>query len=507
MAFVLYKHPLEKGVVLNDYRNTIIYSLYNAMINNRLTEKTQQAEPPFIVGQSSYSRMFGPMNVYQSVAVCHNGKISEGLEAVLIENERVKKYGFTESELERLKKVLLSQMKQLYNERDLQKSIRYAQEYTRNFLMTEEPVPGIEKEFEYYKAFVPEISMEEVNALAQKWITPENRVVVVNAPEIEDTKVPSEEEIFALLEEVEKSPVQPYEDVVSDVPLIADEPWPGKVLNEMSIEKVDAVEWILENGATVVVKTTDFKEDEILFSAWSPGGTSLYDVDDDVSADLAATIMTMSGNTQFEKITLDKMLSAKVFSLTPYVSQIREGFNGNASVKDIEALLQMVYLYFTQPRFDETSFNSYMSRMTGILQNKSASPEAVFQDSLAVILSNYHERSRPMSVELLAEADFARIKQIAEERFRNAADFKFFFVGKIDTSRLKPLVEKYIGGIPYLEENENWRNLHIKPPAGVVEKTVKKGSEDKSIQYIVFHGDLDYSSTNAIEQDAVCKIL
>ena len=507
LAFVLYKHPLEKGVVLNDYRNTIIYSLYNAMINNRLTEKTQQAEPPFIVGQSSYSRMFGPMNVYQSVAVCHNGKISEGLEAVLIENERVKKYGFTESELERQKKVLLSQMEQLYNERDQQKSIRYAQEYTRNFLMTEEPVPGIENEFEYYKAFVPEISMEEVNALAQKWITPENRVVVVNAPEIEDTKVPSEEEIFALLEEVEKSPVQPYEDVVSDVPLIADEPWPGKVLNEMSIEKVDAVEWILENGATVVVKTTDFKEDEILFSAWSPGGTSLYDVDDDVSADLAATIMTMSGIAQFEKITLDKMLSDKVFSLTPYVSQIREGFNGNASVKDIEALLQMVYLYFTQPRFDETSFNSYMSRMTGILQNKSASPEAVFQDSLAVILSNYHERSRPMSVELLAEADFARIKRIAEERFRNAADFKFFFVGKIDTSQLKPLVEKYIGGIPYLEEKENWRNLHIKPPAGVVEKTVKKGSEDKSIQYIVFHGDFDYSSTNAIELDAVCKIL
>ena len=197
--------------------------------------------------------------------------------------------------------------------------------------------------------------------------------------------------------------------MVSDVPLVADEPWPGEVLNEMSIEKVDAVEWILENGATVVVKSTDFKDDEILFNAWSPGGPSLNDVEDDVSADLAATIMPMSGIAQFEKLTLDKMLSDKVFTLTPFVSQIREGFNGSASVKDIETLLQMVYLYFTQPRFDETSFDSYMSRMTGILQNRSASPEAVFQDSLAVILSNYHERSRPMSVELLAEADFARI--------------------------------------------------------------------------------------------------
>lgn len=507
VAFVFYKHPLEKEKVLSDYRNFIIYDLYNNMINSRLAEITQQPEPPFIVGQSSYSGMFGPINVYQSVAVCHNGKIIEGLEAVLLENERVKKFGFTESELERQKKALLSQMEKSYNERNQQKSVGLAQEYTRNFLMTEEPVPGIENEFEFYKAFVPGIALEEVNALAQKWITPENRVVVVNAPEIADTKVPSKEEIFALLEEVEKLPVEPYQDVVSDVPLVADEPWPGEVLNEMSIEKVDAVEWILENGATVVVKSTDFKDDEILFNAWSPGGTSLYDVEDDVSADLAATIMTMSGIAQFEKITLDKMLSDKVFTLTPFVSQIREGFNGSASVKDIETLLQMVYLYFTQPRFDETSFDSYMSRMTGILQNRSASPEAVFQDSLAVILSNYHERSRPMSVELLAEADFARIKEIAEERFRNAADFKFFFVGKIDTALLKPLVETYIGGIPYLEEKENWRNLHIVPPAGVVEKTVKKGSEDKSIQRIVFHGSFDYSSTNAIELDAVCKIL
>jgi zinc protease len=244
-----------------------------------------------------------------------------------------------------------------------------------------------------------------------------------------------------------------------------------------------------------------------LFSAWSPGGTSLYDAEDDVSADFAATIMSMSGIAGFDKITLDKMLSDKVFSLSPYVSQIREGFNGSASVKDIESLLQMVYLYFTQPRFDETSFQAYMSRIEGILQNRSASPEAVFQDSLSIILANYHERARPMSAELVHEANFKRIRQIAEERFRNAADFKFFFVGKIDTAQLKPLVEKYIGGIPYLDEKESWKNLGIDPPAGVVEKTVKKGQEDKSIQYIVFHGDFNYSSEKAIELDAVSRIL
>ncbi len=507
MAFVLYKHPLEKSKTIADYRALIMHSLYNAMINNRLAEKTQQADPPFIVGQSSYSGMFGPINVFQSLAVCHNGKIEEGLKAVLLENERVKKFGFTETELERQKKALLNNIEKAYNEREQQKSISYAQEYTRNFLMTEDPIPGIEKEFEYFKTFLPEISLEEVNALAEKWITEENRVVVINAPEIEGMKVPGKEEVFALLEEVEQTEVEPYDDAVADVPLISDEPWPGKVLNEKKQEKVNAVEWTLENGATVVVKPTDFKEDEILFSAWSPGGTSLYDADDDVSADFAATIMSMSGIAGFDKITLDKMLSDKVFSLSPYVSQIREGFNGSASVKDIESLLQMVYLYFTQPRFDETSFQAYMSRIEGILQNRSASPEAVFQDSLSIILANYHERARPMSAELVHEANFKRIRQIAEERFRNAADFKFFFVGKIDTAQLKPLVEKYIGGIPYLDEKESWKNLGIDPPAGVVEKTVKKGQEDKSIQYIVFHGDFNYSSEKAIELDAVSRIL
>lgn len=507
MAFVLYKHPLEQAKTLADYRQSITHGLYNSMINNRLAEKTQLAEPPFIVGQSAFSSMFGPVNVYQSVAVCHNGKIEEGLTAVLLENERVKKFGFTETELERQKNTLLNNIEKAYNEREQQRSISFAQEYTRNFLMTEEPIPGIENEFEYFKTFLPEITLEEVNALAEKWITKENRVVVINAPEIEGVKIPDETEIFALLEKVEQTEVEPYDDAVADEPLISMEPWPGKVLNEMKLEKVDAVEWILENGATVVIKSTDFKEDEILFSAWSPGGTSLYEAEDDVSAQYAATIMAMSGIAGFDKITLDKMLSDKVFSLSPYVSQIREGFNGNTSVKDLESLLQMVYLYFTQPRFDETSFQAYMSRMQGVLQNRSASPEAVFQDSLSIILSNYHERARPMSAELLAEADFSRIRQIAEERFRNAADFKFFFVGKIDTEELKPLVEKYIGGIPYLDETENWRNLGIDPPAGVVEKTVKKGQEDKSIQYIVFHGDFNYSSGNAILLDAASRIL
>lgn len=507
MAFLFYKHPMEKTKTIGEYRESILHNLYNSMINSRLSELTQQADPSFIAGQTSFSEMFGPMSVYQSVAVCHNGRIEEGLTAVLLENERVKKYGFTESELERNKKSLMNYMEKAYKERDKQKSIQYAEEYKRNFLMTEEPIPGIEKEYEYFKAFLPGISLEEINRLADEWITEENRVVVVTVPEIEGMKVPSEEEVLILIKEMEQMNVEPYDDAIDDIPLVSDEPWSSPVVKEQAIEKVDAVEWTLENGAKVVFKSTGFKEDEILFSAWSPGGNSLYDSSDDVSADLAATIMAMSGVADFDKITLDKMLADKVFSLSPYISELREGFSGSSSVNDLETMLQMVYLYFTRPRFDETSFQSYVSRMAGILQNRAASPEAALQDTLATVLANYHERQRPMSVGLLQEADFKRMQEIAQQRFRNAADFKFFFVGNINSDTLKHLVEKYIGGIPYFDENEEWKNLGIDPPPGIVQKTVKKGQENKSIQYLVFHGKFDYSSENAIILDAVGRIL
>ncbi len=507
VAYVFHKHPLVKAKTINDYRESIMHSLYNSMINNRLSELTQKADPPFIFGQSSFSELFGPMSVYQSVAVCHNGRIDEGLKAVLLENERVKKNGFTESELERNKSALMNQIEKAYKEREKQKSVSYADEYKRNFLMTEEPIPGIEKEYAYFKAFLPDITLEEINELADEWITNKNRVVVVTAPEIEGMDVPSKEEVMNLLKEVEAAELEPYDDAIADVPLVSDEPWPGPVVNEKDLEPVEAVEWTLDNGAKVVYKQTQFKEDEVLFSAWSPGGTSLYDTEDAISADFAATIMSMSGIAGFDNITLQKMLADEVFNLSPYVSELREGFSGNSTVEDLEVMLQMVYLYFTQPRFDETSFQSYMSRMKGVLQNKAASPEAAFQDTLAATLVNYRKRAMPMSVDLLQEAEFNRVRDIGEERFRNAADFNFFFVGTIDPDILKPLVEKYIGGIPYADETENWRNLGIDPPQGVVQKTVRKGQEEKSLQYIVFHGDFDYSSENVITLDAVGKIL
>lgn len=507
VAYVYYKHDLETSSELKDYRKSIIENIYMGMLNNRLAEKTQQADPPYLLGQSVYSHQFGPLSAYTSVTVTQGDKITTGLKELLLENQRVKQFGFTETELERQKTAVLNNMEKAYNERNNTKSINYANEYMRNFLVTEEPFPGMENEYAYYKEFVPGITVEEVNALAKDWITQENRVVVITAPENEKTIVPNKDEVLALLDEVETAGIEPYVDAVSDVPLLSDEPFGSKVSETTPIDNVDAVEWKLENGATIVVKTTDFKDDEILFNAWSLGGSSLYPINDVVSADLTTDVMTESGIADFDEITLNKMLSDKVFGLSPYISELREGFNGSASVKDVETLLQMLYLYFTEPRFDEVSYQSLMQQYATILENKSASPESNFSDTLNVVLSNYNEREKPMSVERLKEASFDRMKQIGKERFKNASDFKFFFVGNIDLETFKPLVEKYIGGIPTLNKQEEWVDLGIEKPDGVVNKVVNKGQEEKSIQYIVFHGDFDYASQNRVQLDAMGRIL
>jgi len=507
VAQIFYKHPLKVTRTLGDYREGIKQRLFNGMINIRLQELTQSENPPFIYGSSAYEELFGPASVYYSMAVCKNGELEKGIKAVLEENERVKRHGFTATEFERMKKSMLSSIEKAYNEREKQESNGYAEEYKRNFLMTKEPFPGIENEFEYHKSFIPGITLEEVNALATEWIIPENRVIVVTAPELEGVKVPSEAEVLSVLGQVEKSDLAAYNDVVLDKPLVDAQIQSGKVISEKQLPEVGAVEWTLSNGAVVVVKKTDFKDDEILFSAYSPGGNSLYGQDQDISADMTSTIVSMSGIGDFDNIALDKLLSDKVFSVSPFIGDLTEGFRGNSSVKDQETMMQMLYLYFTDLRVDEKAFSSYMQRVAGMLENKKASPEAVFRDSVQAVSVNYHPRRRPMNAEILKEANLADITRIAHERFSNASDFKFFFVGNISLEAFKPMVEKYIGGLPAAKKTEMWKDLNIEAPEGVVEKTVFRGQEEKSVHYTVFHGDFEYNPENLITIDALGKIL
>lgn len=501
------KHPMEVEQTVGDYRNLIKKALFNRMMNQRLHELTQQENPPFVSGYSGYGGLVGPSDEYSSSTVAHPGKIMEGFKALLIENERVRKFGFTEGELKRAKSAMMKSMETAYNERDKRESIDRAEEYSRNFLMRKEPVPGIEKEFEYYKVFMPGIDLTEINALSKKWMTDQNRVVIITAPQKTGIIVPKEEEVRGLLARIDTMNITPYKDESSDNPLMKTKPVPGKIISKRSIPEVQAVELTLSNGAKVVLKKTDFKEDEILFTAYGKGGASLYPQSDDVSASLASNVMAMSGIADFKLTDLEKMLSGKEVSVSPFINMLTQGFDGSSSVSDIETLFELVHLYFTNPRFDKAAFSSYLSKLKSQLDNKEVSPERAFSDTFRVVSANYHPRMRPLTKEMLKEADFSRIEQIAKERFSDPGEFKFFFVGNIDTVKFYPLVEQYLASLPSKSLNENWRDLGIRKPDGVIEKTVLKGSEPKSIQYILFHGQMDYNTRNLIQLDALGKIL
>lgn len=506
-ASLYIKHPMNIDLTVNGYRTSILYNLYNQMINLRLSELTQKENPPFVMGQSVYGGLIGPSDVYTSVAITHPGKIPAGLKAVLTENERIRKFGFTQSELSRNKNAMMKSMESAFNERDKRESMSIAQEYSRNFLMRKEPAPGIEMEFEYYKTFMPTITLDEVNALAKKWITNQNRVVVVTAPESVTAPAPTEAEIRNVLDEVQKQNMEGYADETSAEPLMKTVPLAGKVTGNKRIKEVEATEWTLSNGSKVILKQTDFKDDEILFTGFSWGGWSLYPQSDNISASFAATIMNMSGIADYKLTTLTKMLAGKEVSVAPVIKMLTQGMEGSSNIADVETLFQLINLYFTQPRFDESSFTSYITRMKSQLENKEASPESAFSDTLRSVSSNYHPRMKPLTKEMLNEAKFSRIEQICRERFANPGAFNYFFVGKIDTVKFKPLVEKYLASITTGNKVEKWVDPGIRKPKGVVEKIVHKGKESKSIQYIIFHGKLNYVTKDIVELDALSKIL
>jgi zinc protease len=331
--------------------------------------------------------------------------------------------------------------------------------------------------------------------------------VVITAPDKPGITVPKEEEIRSLLDTIQKTNITSYKDLATNEPLMKTMPIPGKIVCEKKIPEVDAVELTLSNGSKVVLKHTDFKADEIHFTAYSLGGTSLYPQTDDVSATFASTIMDESGIADFKLTALQKMLAGKEVSVSPFINMLTQGFDGTSNISDLETLFQLVNLYFTMPRFDKTAFESYLSKMRSQLDNKEASPERAFSDTLRIVSANYHPRMRPLTKEMLKEANFSRIETIAKERFSNPGEFIYFFVGNIDTMKIKPMIEKYLASLPSTGKTEHWRDLGIRKPDGVVEKTVVKGSEPKSIQYILFHGPIDYTPKNLIELDAIGKIL
>jgi zinc protease len=492
---VIYKKSPQPFVNQGDMKARIQQELFTGMLNQRFEELTQKAEPPFIFAGAFYGDMFRTKEAYQMFSNVPEKGIEKALQTLLEENKRVKKYGFLASELERYKKELLNQYERAFNERAKTESERYVDEYVSHFL-EKKPAPGIEFEYNFLKTVLPTIQLTDVNALAEKWITDENMVVIITAPEKEGVVLPTEDKVRQIIKNVAFNSVKAYEEKALAASLVdANSITPGSVKKEVKNDKIGTTELTLSNGIRVVLKPTDFKNDEILMSAYSPGGTSLASDEDMYSAQYVSDVIRESGVKDFSATDLQKMMSGKTAQAYTFISQLTEGAGGNAAPKDLETMLQMLYLYFTAPRKNQESFQSFISKNKGFYQNLSSNPQFYFQGELIKILAQNHPRASGLpKSEDLDKINLDKAFQFYQNRFGDASDFTFLFVGNFKVDEIKPLLERYLGGLPAQGRQETWKDLGIRPPKGKIEKVISKGADPKSQVSITFTGETKFDS-------------
>ncbi len=503
---VLYKLPLgEKGYVDN-YRQKMVEDLYNGLLNKRLDELTKSATPPFLRAFSQKGSLVRSKDSYYIGAIVKDNGAEKGLEAILTEIRRVQRFGFTESELRRLKTQTMRNMERAYRERDNIYSEDLADECKRNFLENE-PAPGIEYEYELYKKYLPGLTLDEINALSKKWITDRSRVILVAAPERAGLKNPTEAELAAIFNVVEQKPVEPYIDQAADRDLVATLPPPGQIVSESHIDSLGVTELVLNNGVRVIVKPTDFQNDEVLVTAFSPGGTSLVPDSNYIAAISAVPIISESGLGEFNKIDLNKKLTGKVVTVQPFLTELTENLKASASPQDLETMFQLIYLYFTASRADSSAYLSYLERMKDFLANRTADPTTIFSDTINVTLAQHHFRARPWSVPMLKEMGLQKSEAIFKDRFADASDFTFFLVGNVSIDSVKQQVRQYLATLPNKKRNESWRDIGMRTPAGIVKKEVRRGLEKQSYVQITFSGPFVFNRQNRFELMSVADIL
>jgi zinc protease len=506
-AVVFYKHPKKKVKTLGDFRDYLTRQLYNQMMASRLSEITQKPTAPFIYAGAAYGSFLGrTTDAYTAFALPKDNQIEKALKVLLDEDKRVLDYGFTKTEFERQLKNLKRTYERAYAEKNKTNSKRLIQEYVNHFL-TQAPVPGIENEFKMAEKLLPEIQLDEVNQLAKQWITDSNMVVLITAPDKEGVEVPDEAAILNLIKNEKTVQLKPYVEKVLSAPLLTRQPKAGSITK---IEKTDHLyqKWTLSNGIEVYVKPTHFKNDEVLYRAYSAGGSSLLPDNKVVMTRVFSNIIDQSGLGQFSGIDLQKKLSGKAVELTPFMSSLQHGFKGNASPKDLETLFQLQYLYFTHPRQDEEIFKKEIDNFRNQIKHLSANPQMVFYDSLYQTV-NMHS---PRVIVIPTEKQVNNIRRsdlyfTYKKLYEHAAGFKVFIVGNVDTNQLKVLVSKYLASIPAGKGPLNWEDRSTSFPKGVRKVEVLKGSEPQSQVAMVMKGKYKFGDDNNLIVNALVQSL
>lgn len=497
-VMIIRKHPHFVMKTVGDFRTSLKHDLYNMMYDSRLSEMTQNPACPFLSASCGYSGLIGSTDMYGCQISCKENKIIESIEALMREDQRVLQHGFLQTELNRAKEELLNLYEIAANEVKKTESSRFASEYVANYLH-HDPIPGAKREYNYAKKYLEDITIEEINALAKNWITDENLVAIVMAPEKEGVNVPTEVQVLAAITNPGNKDVAPYVDNYKDVELVnKDELKAGSIINTKELDAIDAQELTLNNGIVVVLKKTDFKNDQILFSARSKGGMSLYYECDQPALHFACSFVDRAGISELDYSSLEKKMKGKNVGVSPYIDLFSEGFSGSSTPKDLEFFFQYLHAFFTSPRQDSTVYelvtNEYLEQIKMLGANPMYKFILSFYDAVA---QNDPYQKALLTKEDVESVDYTRAFQLYQQRFANPADFVYTFVGNFDEQLIKEYIELYLGSLPTSSEKETPKYDVVKGfPDHQIVDNVYAGSEQQSWVGIAYDHDMEWTPKN-----------
>ncbi|MFS4491450.1 M16 family metallopeptidase [Maribacter sp. 2308TA10-17] len=507
---VLYKDQFEAPKVksIGDYRELVVKNLFSTLINNRIAELGNGPEPPFVFASSYYGGTYArTKNAYQSFAVTSPEGQLDGLKSILEENERVKRYGFKEGEFDRAKKTLLANLEKKYNDRDKRESERIVGEFIDNYL-EQSPMPGLAWEYETTKSLLPNIQLTEVGELINAFLHDDNRVIVLTGAKKEGLKEVTEDEVKTLLASVQSSDLADYKDEAVRNTLIEKLPPAGKIASTKRNESLDVTTMTLSNGATVTYKKTDFKNDEVLFRAYSPGGSSLYSDADYRATTFANNGLSEAGIGGLSLNDLDKFMSGKIARVSPSIGRFSENFRGSAAPKDLETLFQMVHLYFTELNKDPEAYQSFLTKEKSFLGNLMANPQFYFQDQLGQIRNEGNPRFMGFpTIEKLDASDYDLAYEKYQERFADAGDFHYYLVGNLDDKQVAMLAEKYLASLPGTGSKENYVPTKFRQKDVYQKHVINRGKDPKSNVSISWEEEIPHDAKTELAVKALGEVL
>ena len=508
-----YKHdivPFEERGDVQYWLKGYIDQLVSTMYNNRMEELTQKANPPFIFGYGYYGTFFvsDTKDAWTGLAYAKDKDgIDEALTAIVAENKRMQQYGFTASEFERAKADLMKQIENQYDERDKQETSRYFYPILNHFL-TNEPLLGIENEYMLLGQIMPMLPVEAINQYAKELIREDNIVITLTAPEKEGEVLPTKEELLALFNKAKEIEVEPYKETVSNEPLIATLPVKGAIESKKHDDTFDATILTLKNGVKVIYKPTHFKDDEILMSAYSFGGYSVMDQSDPYTLQQLDELAGLGGLGNFSAIDLPKVLAGKKVHVSGNVNTFTENVSGSCSVKDLETMMQLIYLSFGTPRSDEEAYQSFITRTKAMLANIESNPDVAFSDNLIFALFDNHPLRKRMKAEDYDKVDYAKALKLYADRFKDANNFVFTFVGNIDPETFEPMVEQYIGALKTKKNDETWTaNVPAITDKDVTSHYTKAMENPKVTCYMVYNGDMEFNRKNQLTMQVLSDVM